>query len=249
MRTIAIVSLLAILPGFAGCGYHTLGAATHLPPDVRTLSVPVFATRTEAYHTEVLMTNAVIREFAARTRMRITPDSGADADAVLHGTILTQTVSPLTYNTNHRAVLQLPDHARGFGHIDRIATARFSTKTRTTRSATSTSPPSTFPPSSMRARGPRSVSPANLRGRSWPTFWKGCSDAQRGGVSIPDHCSLFTVHCYSGPACSRHRYRASSLRERRTLGCGVHRRCPFCSGDRGRRSRQRPSQARLRAGG
>jgi outer membrane lipopolysaccharide assembly protein LptE/RlpB len=99
MRKVAIVSLLAILPGLAGCGYHTLGAATHLPPDVRTLSVPVFATRTEAYHTEVLMTNAVIREFASRTRMRITPDSGADADAVLHGTILTQTVSPLTYNT------------------------------------------------------------------------------------------------------------------------------------------------------
>jgi outer membrane lipopolysaccharide assembly protein LptE/RlpB len=99
MRKIAIVSLLAIMLGFAGCGYHTLGAATHLPPDVRTLSVPVFATRTEAYHTEVLMTNAVIREFAARTRMRITPDSGTDADAVLHGTILTQTVSPLTYNT------------------------------------------------------------------------------------------------------------------------------------------------------
>ena len=99
MRKLAIASLLAILPGIAGCGYHTLGAATHLPPDVRTLSVPVFATRTEAYHTEVLMTNAVIREFAARTRMRITPDAGADADAVLHGTILTQTVSPLTYNT------------------------------------------------------------------------------------------------------------------------------------------------------
>ena len=99
MRKVAIVSLLGILSGFAGCGYHTLRAATHLPPDVRTLSVPVFATRTEAYHTEVLMTNAVIREFAARTRMRITPNSGADSDAVLHGTILTQTVSPLTYNT------------------------------------------------------------------------------------------------------------------------------------------------------
>jgi outer membrane lipopolysaccharide assembly protein LptE/RlpB len=99
MRMLAIASVVAILPGIAGCGYHTLGAATHLPPDVRTLSVPVFATHTEAYHTEVLMTNAVIREFAARTRMRVTPDSGADADAVLHGTILTQTVSPLTYNT------------------------------------------------------------------------------------------------------------------------------------------------------
>ena len=83
----------------SGCGYHTLGAATHLPPNVRTLSVPVFATRTEAYHTEMRITNAVIREFAGRTRMRVSPDSGAAADAVLHGTILTQTVSPLTYNT------------------------------------------------------------------------------------------------------------------------------------------------------
>jgi outer membrane lipopolysaccharide assembly protein LptE/RlpB len=91
--------LLAILPGLSGCGYHTLGAATHLPPDVRTLSVPVFATRTEAYHTEVLMTNAVIREFATRTRMRVTPGGSDDSDAVLRGTILTQTVSPLTYNT------------------------------------------------------------------------------------------------------------------------------------------------------
>ena len=28
------------------------------------------------------------------------PDSGAASDAVLHGTILTQTVAPLTYNTS-----------------------------------------------------------------------------------------------------------------------------------------------------
>jgi outer membrane lipopolysaccharide assembly protein LptE/RlpB len=100
MRKIVMAPLLALLIGLAGCGYHSLGAATHLPSDVRTLYVPMFATRTEGFHTEVVMTNAVIREFAARTRMRITPDSGSDADAVLHGTILTQTVRPLTYNTS-----------------------------------------------------------------------------------------------------------------------------------------------------
>jgi hypothetical protein len=93
----ALVSLALMC--VSGCGYHTLGAATHLPSSVRTLSVPVFATRTEAYHTETVMTNAVIREFAARTRLRISPDSGAVSDAVLHGTILTQTIAPLTYNT------------------------------------------------------------------------------------------------------------------------------------------------------
>ncbi len=104
MRAFAIrFGLFAILfPavwGLGGCGYHTLGAATHLPPDVRTLSVPVFATRTDAYGTEAVMTDAVIREFATRTRFRVTPSENADADAVLHGTILREVISPLTYNS------------------------------------------------------------------------------------------------------------------------------------------------------
>ena len=84
--------------GLSGCGYHTLGAATHLPPDVKTLAVPVFATRTDSNGTETALTQAVVREFITRTRFRVTTDSGADADAVLHGTILKQTVTPLTYN-------------------------------------------------------------------------------------------------------------------------------------------------------
>jgi hypothetical protein len=62
--------------------------------------VPVFATHTEAYHTEVVMTNAVIRELATRTRLRVTPDAGGDPDSVLHGTILKETVAPLTYNSS-----------------------------------------------------------------------------------------------------------------------------------------------------
>lgn len=97
LLSIAVAAPLSLL---AGCGYHTLGAATHLPPDVHTLAVPVFATRTEAYRTETVMTEAVIREFATRTRFRVTPNDGADADAVLHGTILSQTVAPLTYNSS-----------------------------------------------------------------------------------------------------------------------------------------------------
>jgi len=93
-----LVSITALL-GLSGCGYHTLGAATHLPPNVRTLAVPAFATRTEAYRTEIVMTDAVIREFNARTRLRVTPDATGDPDAVLHGTILKETVAPLTYNS------------------------------------------------------------------------------------------------------------------------------------------------------
>ena len=97
MRLFALAPIPLALFALSGCGYHALGAATHLPPDVKTLAVPVFATRTEAYHTETVMTQAVIREFATRTRLRVTPDE--DADAVLHGTILKETVEPLTYNS------------------------------------------------------------------------------------------------------------------------------------------------------
>jgi outer membrane lipopolysaccharide assembly protein LptE/RlpB len=93
------LAVLATLCALSGCGYHAVGAATHLPPDARTLSVPMFATRTESYHTETALTDAVIREFAARSRMRVTPAGSDNPDVVLHGTILKEVVEPLTYNT------------------------------------------------------------------------------------------------------------------------------------------------------
>jgi len=100
MRWFATLLLTTGMPMVAGCGYHALGAATHLPPEAHTLAVPVFTTRTDAYHTETVITDAVIHEFAARSRLRVTPNAGGDPDVVLHGTILQETVAPLTYNTS-----------------------------------------------------------------------------------------------------------------------------------------------------
>lgn len=99
LRRLLVFAFAMPLTAFCGCGYHTVGAATHLPPDTRTLAVPIFATHTEAYHTEAALTDAVIREFAARSRMRITPAEGGNPDVVLHGTVLNEVVAPLTYNT------------------------------------------------------------------------------------------------------------------------------------------------------
>ncbi len=99
MRPLLLALLALALFSLGGCGYHTLGAATHLPPYVRTISVPVFANQTPANGAETAMTEAVIRELMARTRFQITPKADPDADAVLHGTILKELVAPLTYNT------------------------------------------------------------------------------------------------------------------------------------------------------
>jgi outer membrane lipopolysaccharide assembly protein LptE/RlpB len=102
MRAIGLATIIFGLLGLSGCGYHTLGAATHMPPDVHVLAVPVFAINTETYRTETVMTQAVIREFAQRTRLRVVPsaDAGLVPDAVLRGTILKEVVAPLTYNAS-----------------------------------------------------------------------------------------------------------------------------------------------------
>jgi len=98
--------VLAMAGMLTGCGYHQLGAATHLPANVHSLAVPMFQSRVQAYHTETAFTAAVVRELNERTKYRVLTASGdgtftgstGNADAVLKGTILTETIAPLTFD-------------------------------------------------------------------------------------------------------------------------------------------------------
>ncbi len=96
MRLLALILLVTL----TGCGYHQAGSATHIPANVQTLAVPIFATHAQAYHTEAAFTEAIVRELNTRTKYRIINTDSPDADAILHGTILTQTVTPLTYDSS-----------------------------------------------------------------------------------------------------------------------------------------------------
>jgi hypothetical protein len=90
----------------SGCGYHQLGAATHVPANVHSIAVPIFQSRVQAYHTETAFTEAVVRELNERTKYRVLTASGdgtfngssGAADATLKGTILTETIAPLTFD-------------------------------------------------------------------------------------------------------------------------------------------------------
>ncbi len=92
-----VVLVLMVLLG-AGCGYHTAGNANLLPSDLRILAVPAFVNQTQTYKIEQMLTAAVVEEFSTRTNYRVItrPDS---ADAVLHGTVLTTSTTPLTYDS------------------------------------------------------------------------------------------------------------------------------------------------------
>jgi outer membrane lipopolysaccharide assembly protein LptE/RlpB len=104
MRGLLVLLVALAVPGVSGCGYHTLGSAAHLPNTVHTLGVPVFKNRTQSYHTEVAMTQAVVREFTDRTRLTVTAGSADGADATVNGIIIAESVQPLTYRTNTSAV-------------------------------------------------------------------------------------------------------------------------------------------------
>lgn len=101
VRRFASIVIATVLP-LAGCGYHVAGTATHVPANVRTLAVPVFVTRAQQYRTENIFTDAVIRELNTRTRYKIV-NSTEGSDATLQGTILSESVAPLTYDSSSGA--------------------------------------------------------------------------------------------------------------------------------------------------
>lgn len=105
MRGLLVLPVAVALVAVSGCGYHTLGSSAHMPDSVHTLAVPIFKNKTQSYHTEVPMTQAVVREFTNRTHLSVAAaDSGDGADAIIRGTILSESVQPLTYRTSTTAV-------------------------------------------------------------------------------------------------------------------------------------------------
>lgn len=93
MRLLTPLLLAAIL---TACGYHTPGHSNALPPGLQTLAVPAFENRTHTYRIEQTLTSAVLRELTTRTKYKV--EQGSDGDAVLHGTVLSTSEAPLTYD-------------------------------------------------------------------------------------------------------------------------------------------------------
>lgn len=81
------------------CGYHTAGHVVTVPENVKTLAIPAFLNQSQTYRIEQILTSAVVHEFTTRTRYQILNDTSDAADATLHGTVLTTSTSPLTYDS------------------------------------------------------------------------------------------------------------------------------------------------------
>jgi outer membrane lipopolysaccharide assembly protein LptE/RlpB len=101
MRTALAQALAALLVAvvLGGCGYHTVGRSSALAPDVHTIAIPEFASQSREFRVEQLLTDAVIREFNTRTQFKVVNNPHEDADAVLKGTVLSASSTPLAYDS------------------------------------------------------------------------------------------------------------------------------------------------------
>jgi outer membrane lipopolysaccharide assembly protein LptE/RlpB len=97
---VAAAGMIALALASAGCGYHTTGnAASELPRSVKTIAIPGFVSRSPTFRIEQQLTDAVVREFNARTQYHVILKDKADADATLKATVLMANSSPLAYDS------------------------------------------------------------------------------------------------------------------------------------------------------
>jgi outer membrane lipopolysaccharide assembly protein LptE/RlpB len=106
-RWAAAIALGVALTASA-CGYHTAASAVELPQNIHTIAIPGFVSHSQTFRIEQLLTDAVVREYNARTQYHVIHDSHSDADAVLKATVLSASANPLVYDsTTGRAVSAL----------------------------------------------------------------------------------------------------------------------------------------------
>jgi Lipopolysaccharide-assembly len=82
----------------AACGYRVAGTSALQAPGLKVIAVAALKNDTSTYRIEQRMTEAVVREFIARTKYRIVPAEDS-ADAVLHGEITSFEAIPVVFDT------------------------------------------------------------------------------------------------------------------------------------------------------
>jgi outer membrane lipopolysaccharide assembly protein LptE/RlpB len=96
---VAILCGVVLTLASAGCGYHTTGSKVDLPQNIHTIAIPGFVSHSQTFRIEQLLTDAVVREFNARTQYKVVHDAKGDADAVLKATVVSASANPLAYDS------------------------------------------------------------------------------------------------------------------------------------------------------
>lgn len=98
LRYSLVMVLLGLLISSASCGYRFSGAGGLVPEGARAIAIPVFVNGTSEPYVDIEITKAVVDEFLADGRLKVT-DPGA-ADLVLTGRVTKYDVTALSYTSD-----------------------------------------------------------------------------------------------------------------------------------------------------
>jgi hypothetical protein len=92
----------------SSCGYHVGGHSDLLPKTIKTIAVPAFGNASIRYKLTDQLSEAVKREFIARTNYKLVSDPG-QADAILQGAVGTYSSYPILFDsvTSRAAAVQV----------------------------------------------------------------------------------------------------------------------------------------------
>jgi len=93
-----IMILLAMLLALTSCGYRLSGTGILVPQGTRTIAVPIFINSTNEPYVDVEITQALVEEFMADGRLKVTALEGAEL--ALRGTVKKYEVSALSFTEN-----------------------------------------------------------------------------------------------------------------------------------------------------
>jgi hypothetical protein len=94
-----------------GCGYRVRGGEPNLPPEIRSVAIPIFGNRTIETGIESLVTEALVEKFVSARRLSV--GTRSSADALLTGTVKAFATVPVAVtsstqvSTENRATLTI----------------------------------------------------------------------------------------------------------------------------------------------
>lgn len=101
MKLSRVVVVLALL-AHTGCGYALAGRGSFLPAYIKRIGIPQFVNNTTVFDLDRQLTERVRSEFIGRGKFTIVTES-TGVDAVLTGTIVSVTLTPVAFNTSQQA--------------------------------------------------------------------------------------------------------------------------------------------------
>ena len=97
---------LAMAGAVSGCGYALAGRGSNLPPDIKTVGIPLLENRTQYSRLEIVMTERLRTDFIGRNKYPVVPDT-TGVDAILKGEIVNFSLQTAALNEQQLSSRQL----------------------------------------------------------------------------------------------------------------------------------------------